>query len=1018
MESRLSAPLLSRRWFPGFGGTGRLNMRLLCPLRPHLPLPVSCKMQQRHISLHNKRQRSKKIILESPTNADIQSIRGEDVPEDTSLDNSAPNSKGETLSAVNVDNSKEVENTDVKEANSIPLSKDETSGGRFEIPLEAKSFYEKEVQSQTPFDEEIKPEGSIGLATEAERSYEKDSIDANEEKTNVQLQDLVGMIRNAEKNICLLNEARIHALEDLEKIHGEKEVLQGEINMLKIKLAETDTHNSAYISKGSVACSVNEELDTLRVENASLKDDLESLAAELSNVKGAGERIQMLEKEIHFFESSLKELEYKLAVSQEDVLKQSTLEFECKSLYHKVESLQELLHKTTKQADQAALVLQQNLDLQKKVDRLEKSLEEASIYKLSSEKLHKHNELMQRKIKLLDESLQRSDEEIRSYIQLYQDSVNEFQVTLSNLKEERKKKASVEPVDDMPREFWSRLLLMIDGWSLEKKITMNDAKVLRNMVWRRDRLIYDKYMLCKEKNEHEVIATFLRLTSPPASQGLHIVHIAAELAPVAKVGGLGDVVTGLCKALQKKGHLVEIVLPKYDCMQYELVSDFRALDVVVESYFDGVLCKSKIWIGTVEGLPVYFIEPQHLGNFFCRGQFYGEHDDFKRFSFFSRAALELLLQADKRPDIIHCHDWQTSFIAPLYWDLYVPKGLDSARICFTCHNFEYQGSAPASELASCGLDVYHLNRADRMQDNSSHDRINPVKGAIVFSNIVTTVSPTYAQEVRTVEGGKGLHSTISSHAKKFIGILNGIDYDAWNPASDTFLKAQYNASDFEGKAENKEALRSRLGLSSADKSQPLVGCITRLVPQKGVHLIRHAIYRTLELGGQFVLLGSSPVSHIQREFEDISNRFQNHEHARLVLKYDESLSHLIFAASDMFIIPSIFEPCGLTQMIAMRYGSIPIARKTGGLNDSVFDVDDDTIPIQFRNGFTFFTADEQGLSNALERAFNHFNKKSEGWRELVGKDMSIDFSWNSSASQYEELYQKAAAKARSASTRS
>ncbi|KAG4142219.1 hypothetical protein ERO13_D06G117650v2, partial [Gossypium hirsutum] len=222
-------------------------------------------------------------------------------------------------------------------------------------------------------------------------------------------------------------------------------------------------------------------------------------------------------------------------------------------------------------------------------------------------------------------------------------------------------------------------------------------------------------------------------------------------------------------------------------------------------------------------------------------------------------------------------------------------GLNSARIYFTCHNFEYQGTASASELASCGLDAQELNRPDRMQDKTAHDSVNPVKGAIVFSNIVMTLSPTYAQEVRIAEGGKGLHSTLNSHTRKFMGILNGINTDAWNPRTDNFLKVQYSANDKQGKAENKAAMRRNLGLSSADDQRPV-------------------------MGGQFVLLGSCPVPHIQREFEGIANQFQNYEHIRLILKYDESLSHAIYAASDMFIIPSIFEPCGLTQMIAMRYG--------------------------------------------------------------------------------------------------
>ncbi|KAL5054680.1 hypothetical protein RYX36_035362 [Vicia faba] len=784
-----------------------------------------------------------------------------------------------------------------------------------------------------------------------------------EQLSGGQLEDLLTMIKSAETNILLINQARVRALEDLQKILAEKKALQGEINVLEMRLAETDartevadqenTHvellegqmeklRSELAQKGSTEesdaelrgpqngvfsdaianssshndriRSLTEELNSLREENAFLKNDIESFKAQLNDVKNNDERLVVLEKERLYLESALKDLESKLSKSPEDVSELSTLRVECKYLSSKVENLQMLLDQATKQAEQAVIVLQQNQDLQREVDKLETSLEEAKIYKLSSDKLQKYNELMQQKIKMLENSLQKSDEDINSYVQLYQQSVNEFQDTLNILKKESKIKTQDELVEDMPWEFWSQLLLLIDGWTLEKKISVDDAKLLREKAWKKDKTISDIYMACRGQNEDEAISAFLGLTSSATSPGLHVIHIAAEMAPVAKVGGLGDVVSGLSKALQKKGHLVEIVLPKYDCMQYDRIGDLRALDVVIESYFDGQLFKNKIWVGTIEGLPVYFIEPHHPDKFFWRGDFYGERDDFRRFSYFSRVALEFLLQAGKKPDIIHCHDWQTAFIAPLYWDVYVPKGLNSARICFTCHNFEYQGTAAASELESCGLDSQHLNRPDRMQDNSAHDRVNSVKGGVVYSNIVTTVSPTYGQEVRTAEGGKGLHSTLSTHSKKFIGVLNGIDTDIWNPATDPFLEVQYNANDLQGKSENKEALRRNLGLSSADVKRPLVGCITRLVPQKGVHLIRHAIYLTLELGGQFVLLGSSPVPHIQREFEGIANHFKNHDHIRLILKYDESLSHTIYAASDMFIIPSIFEPCGLTQV--------------------------------------------------------------------------------------------------------
>ncbi|GAB2279893.1 Probable starch synthase 4, chloroplastic/amyloplastic [Dionaea muscipula] len=877
-------------------------------------------------------------------------------------------------------------------------------------------------------------------------------VDDGETLPSIQLEDLIRMVRNAEKNILLINQARLHALEDLEKIGSEKESLQGEINNLEMRLAETDakirvaaqhkihvellekqleemrkelSNRNGYqgsnfdtngmrdeISKDNFHV-LFEELISLRAENVSLKGDIEALRTELSSITTTDDCKVMLENKHSHLESAVDDLEVKLAAAQRDVTTLSSLKLEYKSLWEKVEDLQSLLDKATKQADEAASLSQQNQELRKKVERLEEYLQEANALTLSTEKMQKYHELMQQKIKLLEERLQRSDEEIHSYVQLHQESMKGFQDSLNSLMEESKKRALDEPVDDMPWEFWSSLLLLVDGWLLERKITPNNAELLKEMVLKRDRRICDAYLACKEKDELEALSVLLRLTSNSTSSGLHIIHIAAEMAPVAKVGGLGDVVTGLGKALQKKGHLVEIILPKYDCMQYEFIHDLRALNVVLRSYFDKQLYENKIWVGTVEGLPVYFIEPLHPSKFFSRGQYYGEHDDFKRFSFFSRAALELFLQAGKKPDIIHCHDWQTAFVAPLYWEIYAHKGLNSARICFTCHNFEYQGTAPASELASCGLDVDHLNRQDRMQDNVAHDRVNPVKGAVVFSNIVTTVSPTYAQEVLTPEGGRGLHTTLSSQSRKFIGILNGIDADSWNPATDVFLKRRYNSSDIQGKLENKNTLRKHLHLSSADATRPLVCCITRLVPQKGVHLIRHAIYRTLELGGQFVLLGSSPVHYIQREFEGIASHFQSHEDARLILKYDEPLSHLIYAASDMFIIPSIFEPCGLTQMVAMRYGSIPIARKTGGLNDSVFDVDDTAIPEKFQNGFTFVTADEQGVNSALDRAFHHY-KYRESWQRLVLKVMEMDFSWNSSALQYEELYRNALIRARAA----
>jgi DNA repair exonuclease SbcCD ATPase subunit len=366
----------------------------------------------------------------------------------------------------------------------------------------------------------------------------------------------------------LLNKARVFALDDLERIFHEKDKLQGEINVLEMRLAENDAkmkvaaqekirvelleaqleklrnelaqrgatersvfdlyesqnnvfnkeapllQNNTLLQNSSVH-SLSEELSLLRSENMSLKNDIEVLREELSNVKNTDERVAILVKQHSLMKSSLQDLESKLIASEEDVSKLSSLKVECKDLWEKVDTLQALLDKATKRADQAILVLQQNQDLRKKVDKLEESLEEAVVYKLSSEKLQQYNELMQQKMKLLEEHLQRSDEEIHSYVRLYQDSVQEFQDTLKSLKEESKKRALDEPIDDMPWEFWSHLLLIIDGWLLEKKISTDDAKLLREMVWKRDGRICEAYMESREKNEREAVSRFLKLTSSP-----------------------------------------------------------------------------------------------------------------------------------------------------------------------------------------------------------------------------------------------------------------------------------------------------------------------------------------------------------------------------------------------------------------------------------------------------------------------------------------------------------------------
>ncbi|XP_027368661.1 starch synthase 3, chloroplastic/amyloplastic-like [Abrus precatorius] len=447
---------------------------------------------------------------------------------------------------------------------------------------------------------------------------------------------------------------------------------------------------------------------------------------------------------------------------------------------------------------------------------------------------------------------------------------------------------------------------------------------------------------------------------------LHIVHIAVEMAPIAKVGGLGDVVTSLSRAIQDLNHNVNIVLPKYDCLNQSNIKNFQ----YHKNYFCGGT-EIKVWNGKVEGLSVFFLEPQN--GFFHAGCVYGCGNDAERFGFFCYAALEFLHQNGFHPDIIHCHDWSSAPVAWLFKEQYKKNSLRKTRVVFTIHNLEFGA---------------HF-----------------IGKAMAYTDKATTVSPTYSREVSG-------NPEVAPHLHKFHGIINGIDPDIWDPYNDKFIPVSYTSENVvEGKRAAKEALQQRLGLRRAEL--PLLGIISRLTHQKGIHLIKHAIWHTLERGGQVVLLGSAPDPCIQNDFVHLANQLHalHHDRARFCLSYDEPLSHLIYASADFILVPSIFEPCGLTQLIAMRYGSIPVVRKTGGLHDTVFDVDHDgsrakALGLQ-PNGFSFDGADAGGVDYALNRAISAWYEGRDWFNTLCKTVMQQDWSWNGPALDYLELYHAA-----------
>jgi starch synthase len=485
---------------------------------------------------------------------------------------------------------------------------------------------------------------------------------------------------------------------------------------------------------------------------------------------------------------------------------------------------------------------------------------------------------------------------------------------------------------------------------------------------------------------------------------MYIVQIASECAPVIKAGGLGDVVYGLSRELEVRGHTVELILPKYDCMRYDHIWGLHDAyrDLWVPWYGDAVHC--SVYCGWVHGRVCFFIEPHDNDGFFNRGKYYGESDDVMRFAFFSKAALEFLQQSNKHPDVIHCHDWQTGLIPVLLFEIYKYNGMGDQRVCYTIHNFKHQGFAGNEVLRAVGLNraAYYFNY-ERLQDNFNPFALNFMKGGIVYSNAVTTVSPHHAWEAHHGDFGYGLGHTLHLHQHKFGGILNGIDYTFWNPESDSYIPYAYSSDDLESKALNKKALRDRLLLQVADK--PIVAFIGRLDEQKGVHLVHHAMYRALEKRAQFVLLGSATEAGISSHFYAEKQNLNDNPDCHLELGFNEELSHLIYAGADIIVVPSNFEPCGLTQLIGLKYGTVPVARGVGGLVDTVFDRDfDESKPLEKRNGYVFYQSDIYALESALDRAIDLWYEKPEAFAQLQRQGMAYDYSWTSPAEKYVKLY--------------
>lgn len=455
---------------------------------------------------------------------------------------------------------------------------------------------------------------------------------------------------------------------------------------------------------------------------------------------------------------------------------------------------------------------------------------------------------------------------------------------------------------------------------------------------------------------------------------LKVLFVSSEVAPFSKTGGLADVAGSLPIALYKLGVDIRVITPRYKSVK--VFGNEARLN---------------------EDVPVYFIE--HEG-YFMRDNLYGDKDsdypdNLDRFVFFSRRVLEVLKDLDFRPDIIHCNDWQTALL-PLYLKdkFYSKPFYKGIKSVLTVHNIGYQGIFPKEEFLKLGLpwDYFTMHRLEY------YDMINLLKGGLVFADLITTVSPTYAQEIQRRELGYGLDGVLSERKEKLFGIVNGVDYDQWDPSKDKELKDHFSAENPEGKYKNKSALQKQAGLPQR-QDVPLISMISRLADQKGLDLLAYVIWPLMDLDVQFILLGTGEQKY-HSLFEDIRNKFSRK--ASINLKFDPLLAKKIYAGADMFLMPSRYEPCGLGQLIALRYGTIPVVRRTGGLADTISEYN----AIANRgNGFMFERYDPWDFFYAIKRALEIYGRKGI-WKRLVINALKCDFSWDNSAKAYLELYKK------------
>ena len=485
------------------------------------------------------------------------------------------------------------------------------------------------------------------------------------------------------------------------------------------------------------------------------------------------------------------------------------------------------------------------------------------------------------------------------------------------------------------------------------------------------------------------------MTQEPESPRRSIAFIGSECYPFVKTGGLGDVMYALPKALTRRNCDVKVILPRYKCIpqQYQDKMVYRG-----SFYMDLTSDGKQYYVGIME-----YVWDVVVYDFIDNEEFFGGDkpytnliDDIPKYCYFSKAALAALNYMNWQPNIIHCHDWQAALVPVYLRTFFQNTSIGNAKTMITIHNLRFQGIYNIKTIKYwTNLPDYVFNK-DALTQNWLD--ANMLKGGLTYSNMITTVSNTYAGEIQTSEYGEGLEAHLRYHSGKLRGIVNGIDYDIWDPSKDSDIVANYSIEDaIAKKRENKIALQKELGLEeNGDKF--VIGLISRLTNQKGLDLVNTCIPQIMDPHTQVVVLGTGDA-----EYENSFRYYENHYKGQFAgcIQYDEARSHRIYAGCDVLLVPSRFEPCGLTQLIAMHYGTVPIVRETGGLKDTVEPYN---MYADWGNGFTFDRYESGLLYDAINRAKTLYFENRYYWDEMVQRDMAKNVSWDNSAKQYKDLY--------------